>query len=122
MTLDRCAYLPGEGRIFMAEKGIDRLLELTDSKYRLSVVIAKRALELKAGVPPVIPPEQRVGIKNNVTIAMREMATGKLEWGEDMVDEHRLHSILERTRVQQHESLLAAQGSPASESDEPDLF
>ena len=34
----------------MAEKDIDKLLSLTDSKYRLSVVTAKRALQLRSGV------------------------------------------------------------------------
>ena len=95
----------------MAEKNIDRLLSLTDSKYRLSVVVAKRALQLKSGVAPVIPPEARVGTRNLVTVAMREMATGSLEWGEHLVDDNRLNAVLERTRAQHHESLMAAQNA-----------
>ena len=33
----------------MAEPNIDKMLALTNSKYSLSVVVAKRALQLKAG-------------------------------------------------------------------------
>lgn len=93
----------------MAEKNIDRLLSLTDSKYRLSVVIAKRAIQLRAGVAPVIPPEQRLGTRNMVTLAMREMATGRLEWGEGLVDEGQLRTVLARTRLAHDESLAASQ-------------
>jgi len=107
----------------MAEKNIDVLLSRTDSKYRLSVVIAKRALQLKAGVTPVIPAEARAGTRNLVTIAMREMATGKLEWGENLVDEGRLQATLERSRAAQHESLVAqnqANSAPIPDFDDRD--
>lgn len=105
----------------MAEKNIDKLLSLTDSKYRLSVVIAKRALQLRAGVPPVIPPEDRVGTRNLVTLAMREMATEKLEWGEGLVDESRLQGVLDRTRQAHNESLAASQPQPNPFAGMPDF-
>ncbi|HWG84300.1 MAG TPA: DNA-directed RNA polymerase subunit omega [Deinococcales bacterium] len=98
----------------MAERNIDRLLSQTDSKYRLSVVIAKRALQLKAGVAPVIPAEARANTRNLVTVAMREMATGTLEHGDGIVDENRLNTTLERTRAQVQESQMAAQNAANS--------
>lgn len=73
----------------MAEKDIDKLLALTDSKYRLSVIVAKRAIQLKGGASSVLPPEKRVKIKNLVTLSMRELATGKLQVGEGLMDEER---------------------------------
>ncbi len=91
----------------MAEKNIDKLLGMTDSKYRLSVVIAKRAIQLKSGINSVLSPENRIGTRNLVTLAMRETATGKLKIGEDLVNEHKLQSYLDRTRQQQQEQIAA---------------
>lgn len=93
----------------MAERNIDKLLSLTDSKYRLSVVIAKRALQLRSGVAPVIPADERLGTRNLVTLAMREMATERLQWGEGLVDEGRLRTLLDRTRQAHNESIAASQ-------------
>jgi DNA-directed RNA polymerase subunit omega (EC 2.7.7.6) len=75
----------------MAEKDIDKLLSLTDSKYRLSVVTAKRALQLRSGAPSVLPVEQRVRTHNLVTQAMRELATEQLTVGTNLIDEQRFH-------------------------------
>lgn len=92
----------------MAEKNIDKLLTLTDSKYRLSVAVAKRAIQLKAGVNSVLPPEQRVGTRNLVTLAMRELATDQLEIGEGIVDDIKLQTLLDRTKAAHHEATAAA--------------
>jgi DNA-directed RNA polymerase subunit omega len=86
----------------MSEKHIDKLLAMTDSKYQLSVAVAKRAIQLKAGVVPVIPPEQRA-TRNLVTVAMRELASGHLEMGNNLVDDHKLEHFLVRSKQQQHE-------------------
>jgi DNA-directed RNA polymerase subunit omega len=94
---------------FMAERNIDKLLSMTDSKYKLSVAIAKRAIQLKSGVVPVVPPEQRVGTRNLVTLAMREFASGGLITGDEIVDEAKLQTLLDRTRAAQHEANQAAQ-------------
>ena len=104
----------------MAEKNIDKLLTLTDSKYRLSVAVAKRAMQLKAGVNPVVPPEQRVGTRNLVTVAMRELATGTLEVGEGLVDDAKLSTLLERTRAAQNEAMSQASNAGYQMPDFPD--
>ncbi|MFN8509160.1 MAG: DNA-directed RNA polymerase subunit omega [Deinococcaceae bacterium] len=84
----------------MAEKNIDRLLAQAGSKYRLSVLVAKRALQLKAGSPSVLPSDQRAGFRNLVTVAMRELATQKLITGDHFLDEERLNSDLLRQKQQ----------------------
>lgn len=93
----------------MAERDIDKLLSMTDSKYRLSVVTAKRALQLRSGAPSVLPTEQRVRTRNLVTQAMRELATGKLTVGTDLMDESRFHQDYVRQRQAQLQAQLNAE-------------
>ena len=93
----------------MSEKNIDTLLALTDSKYQLSVAIAKRSMQLKAGVTPVVSAESRAGVRNLVTLAMRELATGKLELGTDLIDASKLESHLSRTKAAQAAALQEQQ-------------
>ncbi|ADV68736.1 DNA-directed RNA polymerase subunit omega [Deinococcus maricopensis] len=93
----------------MAEKDIDKLLSLTDSKYRLSVVTAKRAIQLRAGAPSVLAPEVRVKTRNLVTQAMRELAGGKLQVGEGLIDEDRMQQDYQRQRQAQLQAQLNAE-------------
>lgn len=93
----------------MAEKNIDRMLQLTDSKYRLSVVTAKRALQLSAGAPSVLPADQKARIHNVVTLAMRELATGQLTIGQHLIDEPRFFQDYQRQRQQELQRQLNAE-------------
>ncbi|WP_027483786.1 DNA-directed RNA polymerase subunit omega [Deinococcus pimensis] len=93
----------------MAEKDIDKLLSLTDSKYRLSVVVAKRAIQLRSGAASVLPHEQRVQYRNLVTQSMRELATGRLTVGEDLIDEDRMNVDYQRARQAQLQAQLNAE-------------
>ena len=93
----------------MAEKDIDKLLSLTDSKYRLSVVTATRTLQLRSGAPSVLPVEQRVRTHNLVTQAMRELATGQLTVGTNLIDEGRFHQDYMRQRQAQLQAQLNAE-------------
>ncbi len=93
----------------MSEKNIDKLLGLTDSKYKLSVAIAKRALQLKSGVNPVVAPDQRAGIRNLITLAMRELATDKLQMGANLIDQVRLDKHLAQEKQRQAEELQRQQ-------------
>ncbi|WP_291425357.1 DNA-directed RNA polymerase subunit omega [Deinococcus sp.] len=93
----------------MAEKDIDKLLSMTDSKYRLSVVTAKRALQLKSGAPSVLPSDQRAKTHNLVTQAMRELSTGKLTLGTNLIDEQRFHQDYQRQRQAQLQAQLNAE-------------
>jgi hypothetical protein len=38
----------------MAQEGYDRLMALTDSRYRLSMIVARRAAQLKGGIPTTL--------------------------------------------------------------------
>ncbi len=91
----------------MAEPGIDRILGLVDSKYRLTVVVAKRAQQLlrynfkNTVLEPKEWPKMRtlegeVPDPNPVTWAMRELATGRLVIGENLVPEDKLSRLLEQ--------------------------
>lgn len=91
----------------VAEPGIDYLLSLTDSKYRLTVVVAKRAQQLlryqfkNTVLEPSEWPKMRTleGEKpdpNAVTWAMQELRTGRLSIGEGLVPEDRLSRMLDQ--------------------------
>ncbi len=68
----------------MAQEGFDRLLSLTDSRYRLSMIAARRAAQLKTGIPTVLEPEDRPKTRNTTTLALRELLTGRIRWGQDL--------------------------------------
>lgn len=91
----------------MAEPGIDTLLALTDSKYRLTVVTAKRALQLlrynfkntvlnNDELPRMRTLEGEKPDPNAVTWAMQELKTGRLQIGENLIAEDRLTKLLDQ--------------------------
>ncbi len=98
----------------MAEPGIDTLLSMVDSKYRLTVIVAKRAQQLLRYrfKNTVLPPEKRPKMRllegvyddpNPVTWAMRELFTGQLVFGENLVPEDRLDKEMERLYLEEEE-------------------
>jgi DNA-directed RNA polymerase subunit K/omega len=70
--------------------GYDTLLNLTDSRYRLSTIVAKRAVQLKKGLPSTLSkeeyPKNRDGVSSNVvSVALQELLLDKsLAWGETL--------------------------------------
>ncbi len=91
----------------MAEPGIDKLLEIVDSKYRLTMVVAKRAQQLlrynfkNTVLEPKDWPKMRtldgeVPDPNPVTWAMKELLTGQFEIGENLVPEDKLSRLLDQ--------------------------
>lgn len=83
----------------MAQQGFDTLMALTKSRYKLSMIVSRRAAQLKQGFPSVLPKEQIPRTRNTVTIAMRELEVGKgLEWGNDLPTTAEQKSGLERER------------------------
>ncbi|MCL4454273.1 MAG: DNA-directed RNA polymerase subunit omega [Deinococcus sp.] len=91
----------------MAEPGIDILLALTDSKYRLTVVTAKRAQQLlryqfkntvldSSEIPRMHTLAGDAQDPNAVTWAMRELKTQRLKIGEKLVQEDRINRILDQ--------------------------
>jgi DNA-directed RNA polymerase subunit omega len=68
----------------MAQEAYDKLMEMTDSRYRLSVIVARRAAQLKVGVPNLLAPNEQPKTKNAVTVALKELATDKgIRWATD---------------------------------------
>jgi DNA-directed RNA polymerase subunit K/omega len=79
----------------VAQKGFDILREVTDSRYRLSMVVSRRAAQLKKGVPSTITGKPIPTAKNAVSAAMEELAQGTgVVWGNDLPDFHAIESIV----------------------------
>lgn len=69
----------------MAQKGFDILREVTDSRYRLSMVVGRRAAQLKKGVPSTVTGKVVPDSKNAVSAAMEELELGTgVVWGKDL--------------------------------------
>jgi DNA-directed RNA polymerase subunit omega len=52
-------------------------MELTDSRYRLSMVVARRAAQLKTGIPTTLDYDELDGMSNTVSTAMKESELDK---------------------------------------------
>lgn len=84
----------------MSQVGYDRLLALTDSRYRLSTIVARRAAQLKGGIPTTLGademPEARL---NSVTLAMKEFELGReVRFGEDLPSADELRRTVQDER------------------------
>ncbi|MFA5595918.1 MAG: DNA-directed RNA polymerase subunit omega [Trueperaceae bacterium] len=80
----------------MAQEGYDTLIALTDSRYRLSMIVARRAAQLKLGVPTVLDIDDLPRTENSVTIAMKELeTTDRVKWGDDLPSMDELRRIAE---------------------------
>jgi len=84
----------------MAQEGYDTLLNLTDSRYRLSIVVARRAAQLKSGVPSLLPAEEMPEARSNtVSVAMKELVDGMpIRWGDELPTEAQLREARARER------------------------
>lgn len=84
----------------MAQQGYDTLIALTDSRYRLTMVVARRAAQLKVGLPTLLTPEEMPEAEaNTVTIAMEELRLGKpIRFGPDLPSEEELRNARGRSR------------------------
>ncbi|MBI3961789.1 MAG: DNA-directed RNA polymerase subunit omega [Deinococcus sp.] len=90
------------------KEDFDTLLGSTGSKYLLATIIAKRAAQLRAGLPAAVPPRS-----NPVTTAMAEMSANQLVWGNDLVPQESLERAMIAAKA-------ALQPAPAFANDEPD--
>jgi DNA-directed RNA polymerase subunit omega len=84
--------------------GYDKLLNLTDSRYRLSTIVAKRAVQLKKGFPSTLAQEDypkdldRVS-HNVVAVALREVLLNKhIVWGKTLPSDAELIEAFEHKR------------------------
>lgn len=94
----------------MAQEGYDSLLALTDSRYRLTMIVARRAAQLKSGVPSLLTQDQLPRTGNTVTIAMKELELGlPIRWGDDLPAFEELRRSSEPRRSEVLEQGAAAQ-------------
>lgn len=83
----------------MAQAGVDKLMELTDSRYRLSMIAARRAAQIKNGIPTLLSHEESPKTRNTVSIALKEMVLDKgIRWGDDLPSQDELKQAVERDR------------------------
>lgn len=83
----------------MAQEGYDEMMALTDSRYRLTMIAARRAAQLKTGFPTLLTPEEKPNTTNTVTVAMKELQLGKdIRWGDELPSVEELSRGLETPR------------------------
>jgi DNA-directed RNA polymerase subunit K/omega len=79
----------------VAQKGFDILREVTDSRYRLSMVVGRRAAQLKKGVPSTVTGKVIPRDKNSVSAAMEELELGTgIIWGKDLPSFQDINSMV----------------------------
>ncbi|MBX3143187.1 MAG: DNA-directed RNA polymerase subunit omega [Trueperaceae bacterium] len=101
----------------MAQEGYDKLLSLTDSRYRLSMVVARRAAQLKLGIPTFLTVDELPPGQNTVTLAMKELEIGdQIKWGDDLPAMDELRRAVEPKRVETPSSY-----TPMPDDDDDDL-
>lgn len=83
----------------MAQEGVDKLIELTDSRYRLSMIAARRAAQLKNGIPTLLTHEEHPPTRNTVSLALKEMVLDKgISWGDNLPSQDELKQTVERDK------------------------
>jgi DNA-directed RNA polymerase subunit omega len=106
--------------------GYDTLLELTDSRYRLSAIVAKRAAQLKRGFPTTLIqaeyPKNRDGVsKSVVAVALQELLLDKdIVWGETLPSDAEQLKAFELTKREDalHYSVSLRRGVANPDADE----
>lgn len=103
----------------MAQEGFDTLMALTDSRYRLSMIVARRAAQLKLGIPSVLPTDAYPRTRNTVTVAMKELEYGQgLRWGNDLPSAEELKQLVERERREEPATHSVVRSAAEDELDE----
>lgn len=83
----------------MAQEGFDKLMARFDSRYRLSMVVARRAAQIKNGIPTLLAPDEQPRTRNTVTLALKELASDKpIHWGKELPSNEELRQTVERER------------------------
>ncbi|MCY4355029.1 MAG: DNA-directed RNA polymerase subunit omega [Truepera sp.] len=78
----------------MVLEGFDKLMSLTDSRYRLSMITALRAAQIKGGIPTTLEADELPRTSNTVSVAMREFELEKgIHWGEDLPSPEELRRL-----------------------------
>jgi DNA-directed RNA polymerase subunit omega len=84
----------------MAQDGFDKLISKTDSRYRLSMIVALRAAQIKAGLPPLLEGDEYPPTRNTVSLAMAELIHDKpIRCGKDLPTTDELKKVFEREQA-----------------------
>ena len=72
----------------MPQKAYDELMKLTPSRYALTMVVSRRAAQLKYGVVSTVTKKPLPREKNAVSAAMEELVAGSgVKWGDNLPDQ-----------------------------------
>ena len=103
----------------MAQSGIDKLLSLTDSRYRLSMIAARRAAQLKMGIPPVLVGDDYPKTRNTVTVALKELeVSDAIHWGQELPTVEELRQLVERERREHAETYTVSREMESDDDEE----
>lgn len=104
----------------MAQQGYDRLTTLTDSRYRLSMIIARRAAQLKSGIPTTLEEhELPLARHNTVSVAMREFELGRgVRWGDDLPSFEELKRAVAEERRREEPSFTVSRAAFDGDGDD----
>ena len=84
----------------MAQEGYDTLIALTDSRYRLTMIVARRSAQLKSGIPSILDVDALPRTENSVTIAMKELeTTDRIKWGDELPSMEDLRRVAEPPKL-----------------------
>jgi len=79
----------------VAQRGFDILRETTDSRYRLSMVVGRRAAQLKKGVPSTVTGKVVPDTENAVSAAMKELELGTgVRWDNELPSALEINSVV----------------------------
>lgn len=92
----------------MPQEGFDTLMTRTDSRYRLSMVAARRAGQLKHGVPSTLTGKPLARADNAVTVALKELETDSgVVWGEELPSAETIRLQVQRDHKENAEATTA---------------
>jgi len=90
----------------MAQSSFDKLIDMVDSRYRLSMIVGRRAAQLKIGVPSVLEAHEEPRTRNTVSVALKELELDKpIVFGtkRDLPTTEEVRKMLDRERKESRE-------------------
>lgn len=88
----------------MAQKDYDELMKLTDSRYKLTMIVSRRAAQLKYGATDTLTKKPIPREKNAVSAAMEELVEGdSIKWGDDLPDQVTILQTAQNENRERHD-------------------
>ena len=93
----------------MPQKDYDQLMKLTDSRYKLTMVVSRRAAQLKYGVTDTLTKKPIPREKNAVSAAMEELIAGSgVRWDDSNLPTH--EEVMRNVQSENQEKLDRPEG------------